>query len=56
VLGLSSSADMSLIENLKIGVTAYENFFSPEDLNKIERNVEITEYKSLKDSYLPMTA
>lgn len=47
---------MSLIENLKIGVTCYENFFSSEDLNKIERNVEITEYKSLKDSYLPMTA
>ena len=47
---------MSLIENLKIGVTCYENFFSPEELNKIERNVEITEEKSMKDSYLPMTA
>ena len=56
VLGLSSTADMSQIENLKIGVTCYENFFTPDELNKIERNIEITEEKSLKDGFLPMTA
>lgn len=47
---------MSQIENLKIGVTCYENFFTPDELNKIERNIEITEEKSLKDGFLPMTA
>lgn len=28
VLGLSKNADMSKIENLKIGVTCYENFYT----------------------------
>ena len=56
VLGLPSHTDMSLIENLKIGVTCYENFFTREELNNIEKNIEITEDKSLKDGFLPMTA
>lgn len=47
---------MTDIENLKIGVTCYENFFSHKELQEIEKNVEITEEKSLKDTYLPMTA
>ena len=39
VLGLPSHADMSLIENLKIGVTCYENFFSKDELDNIEKNI-----------------
>jgi len=47
---------MSKIDNLKIGITCYENFFSPKELDEIEKNIMITEEKSLKDGYLPMTA
>lgn len=34
---------MKNIENLKIGVTCYENFWSNKELNKIEKLVEKTE-------------
>ena len=47
---------MSLIDNLKIGVTCYENFFTVDELNEIEKDIEITEKISLNDGFLPMTA
>lgn len=56
VLGLTHDADMTDIENLKIGVTCYENLFSSKELDEMEREVEKTEAKSLQDNYLPMTA
>ena len=43
VLGLHPNTDMKNIENLKIGVTCYENFWSPKELDKIEKMVEKTE-------------
>ena len=39
VRGLDSDADMTDINNLKIGVTCYENFFSQVQLNDIEGHV-----------------
>ena len=42
--------------NLKIGVTAYENFFTDKELNEIEQMVHKTEQNSLNDAFLPMTA
>ena len=47
---------MTDINNLKIGVTSYENFFSHDQLNDIEEHVLGTEERSLNDEYLPMTA
>jgi hypothetical protein len=29
VMGLNNNADMSKVDNLKVGVTCYENFYSP---------------------------
>ena len=37
VMGLPPHADMTKIENLKIGVTCYENFFTNKELNEIEK-------------------
>jgi hypothetical protein len=56
VLGMSLNTDMKNIENLKIGVTCYENFWSNKELDKIEKMVEKTEKQSLNDGFLPMTA
>ena len=36
VLNLSKNSDMQKIENLKIGITCYENFFSNKELSEIE--------------------
>jgi len=55
-VGLNSKSDMKDANNLKIGVTCYENFFSNEELDQIEQNIEKTESNSLNDGYLPMTA
>lgn len=56
VLGLPDDADMTDINNLKVGVTCYENFYSAEELTEMERLVEKTEEQSLNDRFLPMTA
>lgn len=56
MLGLAHDADMSKIDNLKVGVTCYENFFTTKELDEMEKHVEQTEAKSLQDNYLPMTA
>ena len=47
---------MKDIDNLMVGVTCYENFFSPEELDEIESLIEQTEERSLDDQFLPMTA
>mgnify|MGYP000217426716 CR=1 FL=1 len=47
---------MKNVNNLKIGVTSYENFFSQNELDDIENQVELTERRSLNEEYLPMTA
>jgi hypothetical protein len=56
VMGLQKEADMKDVKNLKVGVTAYENFYTPEEMDKMEEHVMDTEQKSLKDGFLPMTA
>lgn len=56
VLGLKAGTDMKDRENLKIGVTCYENFFSPQELDDLEAQICRTEKKSLDDGFLPMTA
>lgn len=55
-LGLNEKTDMSDLENLKVGVTCFENFFTHEEMNAMEQNIEETEQKSLRDEFLPMTA
>mmetsp|Transcript_33206 Transcript_33206/g.50897 ORF Transcript_33206/g.50897 Transcript_33206/m.50897 type:complete len:229 (-) Transcript_33206:565-1251(-) len=56
VLGLSASADMTDPENLMVGATTYENFYTHEEMDEMENLIEKTEQISLKDGYLPMTA
>lgn len=56
VLGLKADADMTKIENLKVGVTCYENFYTHEEMNDMEKLIEQTEKQSLDDKFLPMTA
>jgi len=48
--------DLSQIENLRVGVTTYENFYSHEELKNMESHIEETEKKSLSNSFMPMTA
>lgn len=55
-MGYTSKTDMKNIENLKVGCTAYTNFFTHEEMDQMERLIEETEEKSLKDEFLPMTA
>ena len=43
VTGLDQNSDMKDKNNLKIGVTCYENFFTDQELNEIEKLVEKTE-------------
>lgn len=47
VVGLPKDADMTNIENMRVGITTYENFYSNEELKNMERHVEETEQKSL---------
>ena len=47
---------MKDINNLKVGVTSYENFYSPEEMDNMEKLIEETEEMSLRDEFLPMTA
>ena len=55
-LGFNNSTDMKDINNLKVGVTCYENFYSHEEMNAMESNIENTEQESIRDEFLPMTA
>ena len=56
VVGLGDEVDLSQIENLRVGVTTYENFYSHEELKNMESHIEETEKKSLSNSFMPMTA
>ena len=47
---------MSNVENLRVGVTTYENFYTNEEMKNMERHIEETEKYSLANGYLPMTA
>jgi hypothetical protein len=47
---------MKNIENLKIGITCYENFYSPKEMDDMEKKIMETENQSLDDGFLPMTA
>jgi hypothetical protein len=53
---LPRNADMKDIENLKIGITCYENFYSPKEMDEMENLIMETENRSLNDGFLPMTA
>ena len=56
VVGLGADKDLSQIENLRVGVTTYENFYSDQELKNMEAHIEETEKKSLNNTFLPMTA
>jgi len=56
VRGLKGDADMKDINNLKVGVTCFENFYSAAEMNEMEQLIEETEQKSLREEFLPMTA
>jgi hypothetical protein len=47
VVGLSKDADMEDVENFRVGVTTYENFYTDEELKNMEGCIEDTEKKSL---------
>lgn len=47
VVGFSKDVDLSKIENLRVGVTTYENFYSHEEMKQMEQHIEETEQKSL---------
>ncbi len=48
--------DINNIDNLRVGVTTYENFYSNEELKNMENCIEETETRSLMNTFLPMTA
>jgi len=56
VLGMKNNVDMKDINNLKVGVTCYENFYTTQEMDEMEKLIEQTEEQSLKDEFLPMTA
>ena len=47
VVGLPKNADLSDTENLRVGVTTYENFYSDEEMKSMEKLIEETERKSI---------
>jgi len=47
---------MKNIENLKIGITCYENFYSAKEMDEMEKLIMDTEKRSIDDGFLPMTA
>ena len=56
VLGLPKDADMTKKENLYAGATSYENFFTHQEMDEMEKLIENTEEICLRDGYFPMTA
>lgn len=44
------------LNDFRVGVVTYENFFTDAELKKAEKNVEKTEKLSLMDAFLPETA
>jgi hypothetical protein len=42
--------------NYPVGITAYSNFFTDEELKEIEQKVEDTEKNCENRAFLPMTA
>lgn len=47
VVGLPKDADMNDIENLRVGITTYENFYTDEEMKNMEKCIEDTEKKSV---------
>ena len=39
---------MTDLENLRVGITTYEDFYSNEEMKEMERKIEETEKKSLE--------
>jgi hypothetical protein len=56
VVGAQKDFDVTKVENLRVGVTTYENFYSDAEMKNMESCIEETEMKSLQNTYLPMTA
>jgi hypothetical protein len=56
VVGLPKDTDLNNPENLRVGVTTYENFYSDNDMRHMEKCIETTEKSSLDNMFLPMTA
>lgn len=56
VVGLPKDTDLSNMENLRVGITTYENFYSDADLRHMESCIEETERCSSDNMFLPMTA
>ena len=56
VVGLPKNADLDNMENLRVGITTYENFYSHADLRHMESCIEETERCSSDNMFLPMTA
>lgn len=56
VVGLPKDQDLSNIDNLRVGATTYENFYTHEEMLNMEKCIEDTEKRSLDNTYLPMTA
>ena len=46
-MGYGANTDMSKMENLRVGVVTYENFFTNEEMCELEKLIEDTEAKSL---------
>ncbi len=65
VVGLPRDKPITDVQQLRVGITTYENFYTNEEMKTMETMIEETEKKSLKsislslyilDAYLPMTA
>lgn len=44
MVGLKKDTDLNNIENLRVGVTTYENFYKNEEMKEMEREIELTEH------------
>jgi hypothetical protein len=67
-VGLPKGTDLKNVENLRVGVHTYENFYNNDEMKEMESMIEDTEKKSIDsniyilnnyiniDAYLPMTA
>ncbi len=56
-MGLPKGTDLKNVENLRVGVHTYENFYDNEEMLEMERMIEDTEKKSIDSNniYLSFT-
>ena len=52
MVGYSKDEPLNDLEKLRVGVTAYENFYTHKEMKQMEQMIEETEKKSLASKFI----